>query len=71
MLDKTLKLGHRQPAPETLPLVSTGFVPVLQSEGKLHCDDREGASVSVIPAAGSRGFHPVQTVRTRELQDHK
>lgn len=44
---------------------------VRQSEGEVHSDDSEGANAGVLPTAGGRGVHPVQTVRTRNLQDHK
>lgn len=44
---------------------------VCQSEGEVHSDDGEAANAGVLPTAGGRGVHPVQTVRTRNPQDHK
>lgn len=48
------------------------FVAVfIQCEWKLHGDNSDGARCCGGPAAGRRGFHPVQTVRSGKLQNHK
>ncbi|KAF3698610.1 Nucleolar protein 7 Nucleolar protein of 27 kDa [Channa argus] len=41
------------------------------SSKKQKQSEDEGANVGIVPAAGGRGFPPIQIVRTRKLQDDK
>lgn len=59
---------HQAQHSQTLRMFVAVFI---QCEWKLHGDNSDGARSCDSPAAGGRGFHPVQTVRSGKLQNYK